>query len=268
MDPKDDIKKATREKKKKSTKKSTKGKATREKGKKSKTTREKGAEKSFVQTTPVSSSVPTGTGGITGGRDLLGAGGLPGLLQALGVRGKFQSLGGSTGFGAGALAPIQAPVVQRAPAVEPKMKDVIIEPPINIVQRDLSRIADNERKLERKLRSFTRPALESIINRYFGDEGLDYIVKDSILKARTKKGVIEKMAEMDARYGNIDINKFINFKAPSSLAQEVPEGSQFVDSRLPSNGFSTGAGDGMSELSSSGLAQDPVDKEEEEEEEE
>lgn len=259
MDPKDDIKKATREKKKKSTKKSTKGK----KGAKGKKTK-KGVEKSFVQTTPVSSSVPTGTGGITGGRDVLGAGGLPGLLQALGVRGKFQGLGGNTGFGAGALAPIQAPIVQRAPAVEPKLRDVIIEAPE--VDREAQRIAENERRLERALRGLTRGDLINRVNAYFGDEGLDYVVKDEILSARTKKGIFERMAEMATRYGNIDIEGFIAFNPEPEMDEEMrsaesvrvqfappEEGFRFGIQGAPSvNGFG-GGGDDMSALSIPGL---------------
>lgn len=268
MDSKDEIKKATREKKK-STKKSTKGKkGTKGKGKgKGK----KGVEKSFVQKTPVDTGVPTGSGSLTGGaRDVLGAGGIPGLLQALGVRGRFQGMTGTTGFGAPQLAPIQAPVVQRAPAVAPKLPDRIIEPPEeNVVDRDVQRILANERRLERELRGLTRGDLIQRINEYFGDEGLDYIVKDEILSARTKKGMFEKIAEMDLRYGNVDIDRFISFtpvppedqfeesvgvRVAPALGSENGSFTFGIQGGAPvSNGFAAGGGDDMSALSMPGL---------------
>jgi hypothetical protein len=232
MDPKDDKKKI---KKDKADKKGTKTR--QKKSKKSK--KSKKDIKSFVQQTPIGKDIPSGSGSLTSGaRDILGSGGIPGLLQALGVKGRFQQMGGSTGFG----MPIQAPIQAAAP---PQVA-APIQPPTRFVQpkETIMKEEQNLRKLQRAFRNLTKQELMSRINQYFGDEDLDYIVKDEILSARTKNGMLERMANMVDRYNNIDISQFIDF-IPSEDVEE--------EESMPISVDMVG-GDNMSVLSSPGFS--------------
>ena len=222
-EPKKRVRKAKKEpKEKKPTKKGTK------KGRK---TKKKTPEVNpFVQTTPPS-KVPSGSGILGGSRDLFGAGGLPAFLEALGVKGKFQSLGGTSGFAP--QQPLNAPI-PRPQYAEPKLPERTIEPKPAREESPAETAAQEGsifKRLERANRGIAKEDLARKVNQYFGDEGLDYVIKDEILKNRTKTGILRKMAEYaQMGYGNIDIDEFIDFNPETDLEER------------PEDLFSTGSG--------------------------
>jgi hypothetical protein len=229
----DDIKEPKKRAPKEKKTKPKKEKKTTKKGKGRKTSK-KSVPSPFVQTTPPS-KVPSGSGILGGSRDLFGAGGLPAFLEALGVKGKFQSLGGTSGFAP--QQPLNAPI-PRPQYAEPKLPERTIEPKPAREYSPAETIAQEEsifKRLERASRGIAKGDLVRKVNQYFGDEGLDYVIKDEILKNRTKTGILRKMAEYGQRgFGNIDIDEFIDFNPETDL-EERPEEDL----------FSTGSGPGV-----------------------
>lgn len=183
-----------------------------------------------------------------------GAGGLGGFLSALGIQPKFQQMGGTSGFN---YVPTQSltKTYKQAP-IEPKLKDETITyiPPEESAKKE----AEIFKKLEKGLGKMSKEDLRNHIFQYFGGPSsvdLDYVVQDAILEYKTKKGMlgaIARYAEMG--YGNIDINKLINFKptitvetgenvelesigpAPASASAPAPVGGEDIN-ELSSLGF-------------------------------
>jgi hypothetical protein len=193
-------------------KKPKKEKKTKTKGKKGTRKQKKILEVNpFVQRQEPSKA-PSAGGVLGGSKDLFGAGGLPSFLEALGVKGKFQSLGGTSGFAP--QQPLNAPIA-RPQYAEPKLQErtIVKEPTVEISPQE-TMVSEEKllKKLERANASISKEDLIQKVDAYFGNEGLDYVIKDEILQFKTKKGILRKMAQYaEMGYGNIDIDEFNNF---------------------------------------------------------
>ena len=185
-------------------------------------------------------------------KDPFGAGGLPGFLEALGVKGKFQSMGGSTGFSQ--LQPQNTPV-GRPQYAAPKLEDktIIKEEVAKIIspQQSIETIDSYLKKLERSSQALNKDQLVEKVNAYFGDEGLDYIVKDEILQNKTKRGILRNIADFIERgYGNIDLNDFMSFNPQYENVLSIKE----VEREEPNYGMVQG--ESTSDMGKNGFAEE------------
>lgn len=202
---------------KKETKKKVKkgGKDKKEKGKK-KVTKKKRV-KTIKETAPsqfVQKQDKGTLGSSMGQTQPFGAGGLGGLLSALGIQPKFNQLGATTGFS----LPTSTPI--RLQQVAPKMEEkYIVEKPLpDITEKVMEQESTLYKQLDRGFKGQSKEEVRDHIYKFFGGDAsvdMDYIIQDFLTSLPTKKAMLENVAGymVDRRGGLFPsmINNFISF---------------------------------------------------------